>query len=109
MTATVYMGARHHSNITVAKMDANGEVKALALRLDLANHSPTGFDWGYRGSGPAQLALAIVADATGDDALALEVYQDFKAAIVAGMPGTRWKLTSAEVMETVDAIRANRG
>ena len=24
------------------------------------NHSPDGFNWGYCGSGPAQLALAIV-------------------------------------------------
>ena len=26
------------------------------------NHSPTGFAWGYGGSGPAQLALAILID-----------------------------------------------
>ena len=26
-------------------------------RLDLWNHSPTGFEWGYPGSGPAQSAL----------------------------------------------------
>jgi len=25
----------------------------LPLRLDLYNHSPTGFEWGYGGSGPA--------------------------------------------------------
>lgn len=35
---------------------------ALDARLDLVNHSPTGFAWGYGGSGPAQLALAILAD-----------------------------------------------
>ena len=35
--------------------------KPLGPRLDLFNHSPTGFEWGYFGSGPAQLALAIVA------------------------------------------------
>lgn len=27
--------------------------------LLLANHSPTGFEWGYLGSGPSQLSLAI--------------------------------------------------
>lgn len=25
----------------------------------VANHSPDGFNWGYSGSGPAQLALAV--------------------------------------------------
>ena len=32
--------------------------RRLNPRLDLWNHSPTGFEWGYSGSGPAQLALA---------------------------------------------------
>jgi len=34
----------------------------LPLRLDIVNHSPTGFAWGYSGSGAAQLAVAILAD-----------------------------------------------
>jgi len=34
----------------------------LDPRLDLCNHSPTGFAWGYSGSGPAQTSLAILAD-----------------------------------------------
>ena len=33
----------------------------LDSRLDMRNHSPTGFEWGYGGSGPAQLALALAA------------------------------------------------
>ncbi len=37
-------------------------LRPLGPRLDLANHSPDGFSWGYGGSGPAQLALAILAD-----------------------------------------------
>src|SRR5215469_11969326 len=32
------------------------------MRLELVNHSPSGFDWGPGGSGPAQLALALLAD-----------------------------------------------
>uniref|UniRef100_UPI003AF96E02 DUF6166 domain-containing protein n=2 Tax=Thiolapillus sp. TaxID=2017437 RepID=UPI003AF96E02 len=43
----------------------NGE--PLNPRFDLANKSPTGFSWGYRGSGPAQLALAILADYLRDE------------------------------------------
>ena len=31
--------------------------RPLALRLNVRSHSPTGFAWGYSGSGPAQLAL----------------------------------------------------
>ena len=32
---------------------------------EITNHSPTGFEFGYGGSGPAQLALAILMDFTG--------------------------------------------
>ena len=41
------------------------------------NHSPDGFAWGYGGSGPAQLALAIMLKFTDKDT-ALVWYQDFK-------------------------------
>ena len=33
---------------------------ALPLHLEIINHSPDGFNWGYQGSGPAQLALALL-------------------------------------------------
>ena len=38
----------------------NGKPLALEPSLGVRNHSPTGFAWGYQGSGPAQLALAIM-------------------------------------------------
>lgn len=36
--------------------------KPLNLALKLRSHSPTGPEWGYHGSGPRQLALAILFD-----------------------------------------------
>ena len=38
------------------------------------------------GSGPAQLALAILADHLGDDEQALNLYQRFKWAVIAELP-----------------------
>ena len=49
-------------------------------------HSPTGFEWGYGGSGPADLALNILYAVTGNKELALRHYQEFKWAFIAGMP-----------------------
>ena len=37
--------------------------------LELVNHSPSGFEWGYGGSGPAQLALAFLLDYTDDESI----------------------------------------
>jgi hypothetical protein len=38
----------------------DGEPVELGPSLAVRNHSPTGFEWGYGGSGPAQSALAIL-------------------------------------------------
>lgn len=52
----------------------------------LFNHSPDGFMWGYGGSGPAQLALAILMKATGNNDVALALYQKFKWEKLATLP-----------------------
>jgi len=70
---------------------------ALNRRLDLCNHSPTGFEWGYCGSGPAQLALAILAEHLADDQQALNLHQRFKWAVVARLPRRHWTLTGEEI------------
>jgi hypothetical protein len=77
----------------------------LNPRLDLRNHSPTGLEWGYCGSGPAQLALAILADHLGDDEPALNLYQRFKWQVVAELPHKRWMFTSADIDQAVQRIR----
>jgi len=69
----VYCGNRGRFN-TLVEVRQRGVARPLELRLDLFNHSPTGFEWGSGGSGPAQLALAILADHLGDDATAVRLH-----------------------------------
>jgi hypothetical protein len=58
-----YRGRRRDVGDVVVTIFDNGRGPILLdPRLDLYNHSPNGFEWGYSGSGPAQLALAILAD-----------------------------------------------
>ena len=72
----------------------------LRQRHDLRNHSPDGFEWGYGGSGPAQLALALLADALGDDSLALRWYQDFKWKVVAPLDrDAPWEMTDETIRQ----------
>jgi Family of unknown function (DUF6166) len=86
----------------------------LPLRLELANHSPTGFAWGYNGSGPAQLALAICADVLGDDEQALAVYQEYKTRVLAPMrdehdnPVKYWMLEEDAVRTGIEQIRRDQ-
>jgi len=74
----------------------NNVPQNLYLRLDLANHSPSGFSWGYLGSGCSQLALALIADATEDSKLALKYYQEFKKEFVSKFKEA-WYLTDKEI------------
>lgn len=66
--------------------------------LRLVPHSPTGFNWGYGGSGPAQLSLAILLDHTDDDDFSLRWYQQLKWDKVCGFSmGSSWELTADEL------------
>ena len=87
------------SDIEVFVLDAQGK-RPLSPKpsLKLRNHSPDGFNWGYGGSGPAQLALAILLDYSGDDELAQKYYQQFKWDFVAGW-GDEWSISTAELEE----------
>lgn len=53
-----------------------------AVSQEVHNHSPDGFAWGYSGSGPAQLALAILLHFASRP-FALRYYQDFKSEVIA--------------------------
>lgn len=73
----------------------------LATRLEhQVRHSPTGFEWGYGGSGPAELARCLLIDAVGE-AIADRLYQEFKRHVVAGLPENRWRLTEEQIREWV--------
>ena len=66
----------------ICRVWLNGEELDIAPSLKLKRHSPGGFQWGYCGSGPAQLALAVLQKLFGNKA-ALAIYQDFKQNVIA--------------------------
>ena len=65
--------------------------------LAVARHSPNGFGWGG-GSGPAQLALAILLRATNRET-AVAHYQAFKWDVVAKLPQGDFSLRLAKVRD----------
>lgn len=70
----------------------------------LRNHSHDGFEWGYGGSGPAQLALAILLDCLGDEDEALQRYQAFKFAHLGALGRDEaWEISSVQVEEFLRA------
>lgn len=87
-----------HGHYRKAHLRVTGPAgRILPMRLKWRSHSPTGFEWGYEGSGPAQLALAILAEATGDKDYTLAHYQAFKRAYVASLHRIKpWTLRWSE-------------
>ena len=95
-----YEGRRegHAADVTV-------DGRPLNPRLDLWNHSPSGFEWGYGGSGPAQLALALLADHLGNDDTAIGLHQDFKSRVVASLPYRGWTLTGEQIRNALAGLK----
>lgn len=78
----------------------DGEVRFLNPRTDLMNHSPDGLSWGYAGSGPAQLALAMLMEVLNDWERVQPIYQRFKDQFIARIPQhTNWTADGADVLE----------
>lgn len=95
-----YSGSRTEHGCAVTVSDG-GLCRGLDPRFDLRTHSPDGFEWGYGGSGPAQLALALAADVLGDDEIAQDVYQRLKVRVVARLPAAGWTLTDSELARAI--------
>ena len=103
-----YAGSRSNGCCAVLVHEGGGS-RPLAPRHDLRNHSPDGFEWGYSGSGPAQLALALAADVLGDDEAASAVYQRLKRRVVAALPNDAWVLTEDELSATIRLLSEGGG
>jgi len=85
-----------HRFITKAELSI-GDILSPVASQKLINHSPDGFNWGYSGSGPAQLALGLLLDVAHDPSEAMRYYQDFKFDVVSGF-GAEWKITTTEIL-----------
>ncbi len=87
----VYSGRREGARVTVT---VDGQ--ALDPRRDLRDFRASGFEWGYQGSGPSQLSLAILADHA-DAQTALGNYRQFVQVVIAEIEADSWSLTSEEI------------
>ena len=99
-----YRGGRSLDGAIVTVADGE-QTRRLDPRYDLKRLSPTGFEWTYEGAGPAQLALALLADHLADDAAALRFYEPFMRAVVADLDNS-WELTAADIDAALEELRS---
>ena len=86
-----YAGSRTIDGI---KVTCDGE--PLDERFDLKRYTDAWLEWGYEGDAPSQLALALLADHSGDDSKALALAEPFMRAVVAELDND-WELTGGEI------------
>lgn len=94
--------------ITVKEGDVFWYRLELEPSLKVANHSPTGFEFGYGGSGPAQTALAILLDFTNDERLAQCFHQDFKWKFIGGIQHPGGVIEAQEIEKFLKAAREKK-
>lgn len=79
----------------------------------VVHHSPTGFEWGYSGSGPADLALSILADYYGEKPTKSQIYrggckcwgphQRFKSVFIAPQPKSGFEIDTGTIRRWLSA------
>lgn len=73
-----------------------GEDAHFSIPQEIVFHSPTGMEWGYPGSGPADFALNILARFV-DRERAWDLHQEFKRTFVAPLPLEGGTIRAAEI------------
>ena len=79
----------------ICRRDAGGDVSTNVER-SMTLHSPDGFEFGYAGSGPADLALNILLPLVGP-CEAIRLHQAFKDAFVAKLPRAGGVIPAADI------------
>ena len=73
------------------KVYIKGKLLSPKRSQNVRNHSPDGFSWGYLGSGPSQLALAILLEFLPKEK-AKKYYQNFKQDIIVNLPKDNFEM-----------------
>lgn len=71
----------------------NNKQLTLEKSLKVRNHSPDGFSHGYAGSGPSQLALAVMLEIQNDANIAQRQYHNFKNQHIATLSHGDFEIT----------------
>lgn len=103
----IYYGFNDGNAPSVFVSNAGRTMAPLPLRLDIVNHSRTGFGWGYSGSAPTPLPVAILADWMSCDHAALALHQTFKAAGIAGLE-KHWSLSDDDLVRIFETMCKER-
>ena len=102
----IYTAVRVAGVRSVTISDIEG--KSVKRLRHVCRHSPDGFEWGYGGSGPSDLALSIMTDYFARQGFldstirADSCYQDFKWAFIADAKGEVLSIYEDQIREWLE-------
>lgn len=94
-----YKGERTIDGLVVT---VDGE--PLSVHTQVKKFTDYGFEWSYEGESPQQLALAILADFTGDEEDAVRLSESYMKQVIANLDND-WVLTAKEINAALNKIR----
>jgi hypothetical protein len=103
----VFQGRRFpdgRTEVLVQTHDKETSAVSKAPLPHLVYHSPDGFEWGYAGSGPSDLARSIVGYLLGEDEPSARVYQHVKAKLIAPIRNDSWLLDEWRVVKAMAEV-----
>lgn len=94
-------GVYHENSVYI-----DGALISTANSRRLRDHAPDGgVSWGYGGSGPSQLALALLLHFGATDDEALSWYREFKEEVIMNLPKSNFRMEDTRVTEWIEAKR----
>lgn len=91
------MANRHYfGDRTIDGARVTVDQQSLEPALDVKTFTDRGFEWGFDGDGPRQLALAILVEHFGKGEQALTCCESFMTRVVANF-GNEWEMTSQDI------------
>ena len=96
--SNIFLAGDYGDDVVMERLNNRAATNVPSVRV---LHSPTGFEWGYGGSGPADLALNILLKYGVPMQLAEVLHQDFKWAHIANVPAEGGRLEGSTIRQWI--------
>lgn len=97
------MSKKYRGERTIDGLRVTVNGKELPQHTEIKKFTDYGFEWSYEGESPHQLALAILADFTGDPDMSVRLSEGFMKSVIANLDND-WDLTTDQITKALKEL-----